>query len=208
MCRAEKRLQQTLEEHITCCVCKRTKLKPKFVAPCCHSVCAECVAAVWGGNPRACPVCKTPIKADTDAAKLHDDHPTAGLVLAQRRVAELTHACCSECDPDVEPEEVTGYCQDCGVVLCAAHLSVHRLSKGKKDHHIMPMEDMAASRAQLTRSTRPCETHGEPCDHLCTTCSCAVCFDCVTTTHRAHDITTAKDALEARLPPWPKFSFA
>ncbi|XP_070547558.1 E3 ubiquitin-protein ligase TRIM71-like [Ptychodera flava] len=92
----------------------------------------------------------------------------------------------------------TGFCKDCGLLICQTCSRHHNDSAVLKKHDMIPLADYNRKRALLAKYVSPvvCSQHeGHEMTHYCKTCNVPMCVVCAEYLHKSHSHTTTLDAL-------------
>lgn len=178
-------LAANLMKYLTCSVCTKRFTKPRTL-PCYHSFCKACLTKL---EKKFCPICKAPF--DTQAipakkskiiarvSKLHQViKPSSGYGLKL----------CGQCSKT--PPSI--FCPECNIFSCSECFKIHEQWKPLDEHKSVTLEKFKVTITELcvtSRVERKCSNHKNMLlEYYCDSCQEIVCFSCIPTEHKGHEI--------------------
>lgn len=179
---------EEISKHLNCSICDRLIRSPKLL-PCLHSFCQQCLEDLAQTNEAVflCPQCKTEMLISKEEIETLPDNFFLNnmLDIALINSSDSEPVPCTNCDLN---GTANSRCIDCGEFLCGDCYNVHKRIRQTKEHRILTIPELLSSTTgEVLHRLAYCTNHKtEQLNYFCSTCSEAVCRDCLIIEHRQH----------------------
>ncbi|XP_064652795.1 uncharacterized protein LOC135503248 [Lineus longissimus] len=167
--------ESSLSTEFECVVCSDELTQPKFIGPCNHTFCKNCIDKYWVslGRPRTipCPHCRQKCRIPQNGIdKLNDNFMLSSIMETYReqrqRTGKPVQVKCILCT-----NGASSLCKDCDFKLCPGCKGQHDHNPDTRDHELFGL----------------CPAHGNGLLFFCNPCKQAVCSGCRVSYHNQGD---------------------
>ena len=190
-----------IDSKLECSICLDNFKQPKLL-PCfhifCKSPCLErLVVQDREGKSLHCPTCRHLVRLpDNGVAGLQTDFHIDHLFEIREslnKAKESQKTSCEKC----KKFPATGFCRDCGELVCDKCTEMHQTWKEFADHKIVGLNEVLADATKLLplkKQVPRCKKHSsKKLKIYCESCSELICSDCTIRLHQGHNFDLVGD---------------
>ena len=196
---------RNLTKQVTCSICLETFKEPKIIS-CFHTFCCECLEKHARVSQRhgkfRCPECQAEIHLPEgnrfEALPTSFFHNSLLNILAVRQSGDGTNITCGNCK---RTSSNVHYCFDCARFMCSECLNAHEIMRNAfEGHKVMPVTDFQDQDYEALLKRQPFCTkkyhEREMTRFYCLQCQCCVCYLCIVTDHKSHEVILLDEAAD------------
>ena len=190
-----------IDSKLECSICLDNFKQPKLL-PCfhifCKSPCLErLVVQDREGKSLHCPTCRHLVHLpDNGVAGLQTDFHIEHLFEIRESLNKAKESQKTSCEKCKE-FTTTGFCQDCGELVCDRCTKMHQTWKEFADHKIVGLNEVLADATKLLppkKQVPRCKKHSsKKLKIYCESCSELICSDCTIRLHQGHNFDLVGD---------------
>ena len=184
--------------HLECGICLDQYNDPKLLS-CFHVFCKQCLERLVlqeeGQLILRCPNCRRATTLPPQGVSgLQSDFHAHHLFEIQDMLVKTTKPKCEKCK---QKSSATGFCRDCGKLVCDKCTKLHQTWKDFTNHQIVPIQDVQADAVNLISPKKKvlyCPRHKDNALKIyCETCNELICTDCTIRLHQGHHYDVISD---------------
>ena len=184
--------------NLECGICLDQYKDPKLLS-CFHVFCKQClehlVLQEEGRSILRCPSCRRATTLPLQGVSgLQSDFHAHHLFEIQDMLVKAKEPQCEKCKLK---SAATGFCHDCGKLVCDKCTEVHQTWEEYTNHRIVTIQDVQADAVNLIPPKKKvlyCPKHKENVLKIyCETCSELICIDCTIRLHQGHHYDVISD---------------
>ena len=196
--KANEEARKKVAAHLECGICLDQYKDPKLLS-CFHvfcKQCLECLVLQEEGQPiLRCPNCRCATTLPPQGVSgLQSDFHAHHLFEIQDVLVKAKEPKCEKCKLK---STATGFCRDCGKLVCDKCTELHQTWEEYTNHQIIPIQDVQADAANLIPPKKKvlyCPKHkGKKLKIYCETCNELICSNCTIRLHQGHHYDVISD---------------
>ena len=183
---------------LECCICLDQYKDPKLLS-CFHVFCKQCLERLVlqeeGRSILRCPNCRRATTLPPQGVSgLQSDFHAHHLFEIQDTLVKAKEPQCEKCKLK---STATGFCRDCGKLICDKCTEMHQTWEEYTNHQIVTIQDVQADAANLIPPKKKvlyCPKHKEKKLKIyCETCNELICGNCTIRLHQGHHYDVISD---------------
>ena len=182
---------------LKCSICLDQYKDPKLLS-CFHVFCKQCLKLVLQEGGRSilrCPNCRRATTLPPQGVSgLQSDFHAHHLFEIQDTLVKAKEPQCEKCKLK---STATGFCRDCGKLVCDKCTEIHQTWEDFTNHQIVTIQDVQADAANLIPPKKKvlyCPKHqGKKLKIYCETCNELICSNCTIRLHQGHHYDVISD---------------
>ena len=196
--KANEEARKKVVAHLECCICLDQYKDPKLLS-CFHVFCKQCLECLVlqeeGQSILRCPNCRCATTLPPHGVSgLQYDFHAHHLFEIQDMLVKAKEPKCEKCK---QKSAATGFCRDCGKLVCDKCTEMHQAWEDLTNHQIVPIQDVQADAANLIPPKKKvlyCPKHKDSVLKIyCETCNELICTDCTIRLHQGHHYDVISD---------------
>ena len=196
--KANEEARKKVTAHLECGICLDQYKDPKLLS-CFHVFCKRCLERLVlqeeGQSILRCPNCRRATTLPPQGVSgLQSDFHAHHLFEIQDMLVKAKEPKCEKCK---QKSTATGFCRDCGKLVCDKCTEMHQAWEDFTNHQIVPIQDVQADAANLIPPRKKvlyCPKHkGKKLKIYCETCNKLICSNCTIRLHQGHHYDVISD---------------
>ena len=195
--KATEEARKKVAAHLECGICLDQYKDPKLLS-CFHVFCKQCLERLVlqeeGQSILRCPNCRCATTLPPQGVSgLQSDFHAHHLFEIQDVLVKAKEPKCEKCKMK---SAATGFCRDCGKLVCEKCTELHQTWEDFTHHQIVPIQDVQADAANLIppKKVLYCPKHkGKKLKIYCETCNELICSNCTIRLHQGHHYDVISD---------------
>ena len=189
--KANEEARKKVAAHLECGICLDQYKDPKLLS-CFHVFCKQCLERLVlqeeGQSILRCPNCRRATTLPPQGVSgLQSDFHAHHLFEIQDMLVKAKEPKCEKCKMKTT---ATGFCRDCGKLICDKCTEIHQTWEEYTNHQIVPIQEVQADAANLIPPMKKvlyCPKHKDNVLKIyCETCNELICTDCTIRLHQGH----------------------